>query len=44
MTDIALIALVFGAVVTGTAPCGVDEERFIDAWTDLHYKALHLNA
>lgn len=34
----------FSTVMTGTAPCDVNEEHFIDAWTELHYEALHLNA
>lgn len=30
----------FSSVMTGTTPCAVTEERFIDAWVSLHYDAL----
>lgn len=31
----------FATVMTGTTPCAVDEVRFVDAWTELHFEALY---
>lgn len=31
----------FSTVMTGATPCAVNEQRFIDAWTQLHFEALH---
>lgn len=30
----------FATVITGNTPSAIEEERFIDAWTTLHYEAL----